>query len=159
MLPDILKPGLAVVFCGTAIGTTSANRGAYYAHPSNRFWQILRDTRLTDRLFNPEEFRLLPLYGLGLTDIVKTLAGSDNSLPMCAFDRDGLRAKMMRYSPRVLAFNGKRAARAFVGSKVTYGPLPTKVGTTAMFVLPSTSGAARRFWDVNPWNELAALAR
>jgi hypothetical protein len=41
ILPDVLMPGLKLVFCGTAAGTVSARRGQYYAHPQNRFWEIL----------------------------------------------------------------------------------------------------------------------
>jgi TDG/mug DNA glycosylase family protein len=37
ILPDVLMPGLKLVFCGTAAGTVSARRGQYYAHPQNRF--------------------------------------------------------------------------------------------------------------------------
>jgi double-stranded uracil-DNA glycosylase len=33
VLPDVLGPGLRVVFCGTAAGAVSAVRGAYYAGP------------------------------------------------------------------------------------------------------------------------------
>ena len=50
VLPDLLRPGLAVVFCGTAAGNASAARSAYYAHPQNKFWRILYDIRLTPRL-------------------------------------------------------------------------------------------------------------
>ena len=38
VLPDVLMPGLRVVFCGYAPGTASAHAGAYYAGPGNRFW-------------------------------------------------------------------------------------------------------------------------
>jgi TDG/mug DNA glycosylase family protein len=41
VLPDLLRPGLRIVFCGTAAGTVSAARGVYYAHPQNRFWSAL----------------------------------------------------------------------------------------------------------------------
>jgi len=40
VLPDVLTPGLQVVFCGTAAGTASAKRGAYYAGPGNQFWPM-----------------------------------------------------------------------------------------------------------------------
>lgn len=32
ILPDVLQPNLNIVFCGTAPGTVSAQRGAYYAN-------------------------------------------------------------------------------------------------------------------------------
>jgi double-stranded uracil-DNA glycosylase len=58
VLPDLLAPGLRIVFCGTAAGTISAARGAYYAHPQNRFWSVLETNGLTPRLLKPEEFGL-----------------------------------------------------------------------------------------------------
>ena len=53
VLPDVLAPGLRIVFCGTAAGTVSARRGAYYAHPQNRFWPALHAVGLTPRLMRP----------------------------------------------------------------------------------------------------------
>ena len=41
ILPDVLEPGLRVVFCGTAAGKASARAGAYYAGPGNAFWPTL----------------------------------------------------------------------------------------------------------------------
>ena len=56
VLPDLVRPGLRIVFCGTAAGTVSAARGAYYAHPQNKFWSALCAVGLTPRLLRPEEF-------------------------------------------------------------------------------------------------------
>src|SRR4051812_44186349 len=81
LLPDVLAPGLNVVFCGTAAGAVSAARGCYYAHPQNKFWRALHLSGLTPRLLAPEEFAALPSFGLGLTDIAKTVCGMDNQLP------------------------------------------------------------------------------
>ena len=44
LLPDVLKPGLDVVFCGKAAGSRSAESGVYYAGNGNRFWKILHRT-------------------------------------------------------------------------------------------------------------------
>ncbi len=54
-----------------------------------------------------------------------------------------------------LAFNGKNPARAALERDVAYGPQEEQIGGAAVWVLPSTSGAARRYWDVGPWRELA----
>lgn len=78
MLTDLLRPGLDLVFCGTAAGTDSARRQAYYAGPGNKFWRTLYRTRLTPRQLEPEEFILLPEFGIGLTDLVKGKAGMDH---------------------------------------------------------------------------------
>ncbi len=77
ILPDVLAPGLRIVFCGTAAGTESARRRCYYAHPQNKFWRALHEVGLTDRRLDCSEFALLPQFGIGLTDIAKTASGMD----------------------------------------------------------------------------------
>ena len=37
-LPDLLRPGLDLVFVGINPGERSASAGHYYAHPGNGFW-------------------------------------------------------------------------------------------------------------------------
>ena len=81
VLPDLLKPGLRIVFCGTAAGNVSAARGAYYAHPQNRFWAALHAFGLTPRKLRPEDYAELSQWGLGLTDIAKHVSGVDRELP------------------------------------------------------------------------------
>lgn len=157
VLPDVLSPGLAVVFCGSAVGAASARRGAYYAGPGNAFWPTLFEVGLTPHQLAPEEYKSITQYGLGLTDLAKSISGSDRVLSKKRFDRDGLQAKVLRYPPRVLAFTSKRAAEEFIGHPVNYGRLHETIGKTMLFVLPSPSGAARRYWSTTPWRELARL--
>jgi len=164
VLPDILRPGLRIVFCGSAAGAESARVGAYYAGPGNKFWPILHKTGLTDRLLKPANFRTLPDFGIGLTDLAKAASGSDASLPPGADDPAALHDRIRRCRPAILAFNGQRAGRVFLrhhaaARTVDYGPQPWSVGDTAIFVLPSTSGAANGFWDEGPWHALASRAK
>ena len=58
VLPNVIKPGLKIVFCGTAVGTVSAKR-SYYAHPQNKFWRVLHAVGLTPRLVTPEDYRVV----------------------------------------------------------------------------------------------------
>src|ERR1700683_2528731 len=81
VLPDLLKPGLRIVFCGPAAGHVSAARGAYYAHPQNRLWWALHTFGLTPRKLTPDEYPELSQWGLGLTDIAKHVSGMDRELP------------------------------------------------------------------------------
>lgn len=158
ILPDVLAPGLRVVFCGTAPGTRSAREGAYYAHPGNHFWRTLFAIGLTPRLLVPGEFRDVLQFGIGLTDVAKHHFGSDADLPRAAFDAAALQRKLTRYRPRIIAFTSKNAARAglALGSRNPgYGEQPVLIGPTRVFVLPSPSGQARGFWNVKPWHELA----
>jgi double-stranded uracil-DNA glycosylase len=159
VLPDVLAPDLAVVFCGTAAGTASARAGAYYAGRGNAFWPTLRAVELTPRELAPAEFRELLGYGIGLTDVCKLRSGSDIEVGDDGFDVAGLEERIAGAEPRILAFNGKNAARAVFEGAVAYGPAPERVAGAEAWVLPSTSGAARRFWDIGPWQELAEAIR
>jgi|SRR5690242_1123720 double-stranded uracil-DNA glycosylase len=102
VLPDVLEPGLKIVFCGTAAGSVSARRGAYYAHPQNRFWPALHAFGFTPRLIRPEDYAELPQWGLGLTDIAKHVSGMDRELPAGALGPDAcaaLHAKITASEP------------------------------------------------------------
>ena len=124
MLDDLFGPNLLIVFCGTAAGKRSAALKQYYAGRGNRFWDILAATKLTPRQLAPSEYRLLPIFGIGLTDIVKGHVGSDVGITFRSADRARLRAKLLDYEPRYLCFNGKRAAQEFFGTKaIAYGVL------------------------------------
>lgn len=159
ILPDLLQPGLRLVFCGTAAGRRSAEEGAYYAHPGNLFWRTLHAVQLTPRLFAPAEYPLLPALGIGLTDLAKHHMGNDDELPRDAFDVAALQARIARHAPGVLAFTSKAAARAALGRTAGYGLQPERIGETRLFVLPSPSGQARGHWKIEPWRALADLVR
>ena len=110
VLPDVLRPGLQVVFCGSAAGAVSAARGAYYAGPGNKLWRILAEVGLTPRRLEPGEVREVLNFGIGLTDLVKTHSGSDAVLPRAADDVAGLIARIRSVRPRPDRVHGKRAA-------------------------------------------------
>jgi double-stranded uracil-DNA glycosylase len=156
ILPDLLRPGLALVFCGTAAGERSAREGAYYAHPGNLFWRALHEAGITPRRFVPADFPALLELRIGLTDLAKRHSGNDADLPPDAFDVPQLLARIERCQPRLLAFTSKAAARAALGRPIdAYGPQPERLGDTQVYALPSPSGQARRHWDIGPWRQLA----
>lgn len=155
ILPDVITHGLRVLFCGSAAGTKSALLGAYFAGPGNRFWPTLHEIGLTPRILQPIEFKCSLVYGLGLTDLAKNTFGPDSSLSAKAYDSTRLRGTVEGFAPSVLAFNGKAPARAFLEHPVKYGLQPEQINDTSIFVLPSTSGAARRYWDSQQWHDLS----
>lgn len=155
ILPDLIAPALQIVFCGTAAGKRSAERRAYYAGAGNRFWPTLFEIGITPRRLEPSEYPELLALGMGLTDLAKETHGSDASLSGADFDTGRLRNLIRRYRPRVLAFTSKTAARVYFGRGMRYGWAPQREGETRFFVLPSPSGAARRYWSATPWRELA----
>lgn len=157
-VPDLLAPGLKLVFCGTALGRISAERRAYYANPGNFFWRTLHNTGLTPERLAPEDYARLLDYGIGLTDLSKGHFGNDNQLPADAFDTTALHEKIERLQPKILAFTSKTGASVFLGKPTGAIPLgfqPETVSDTRIYVLPSPSGQARIFWDQAVWQGLA----
>ena len=186
VLLDILKPGMVTVFCGNAPGTRSAARREYYAHKSNLFWRILAEIRLTPREFDSSEYPELATLRIGLTNLDQASVRSDEEVlrdhhnadaynadaynadayNADAYNADTLCGKIEEYRPRILAFNGKTPAKAFLkeqfdGNGVDYGlqPAEYRLGDTEVFVLPSTASTGRRYWDKEHWDMLAALHR
>ena len=158
ILPDRLKPGLKLVFCGTAAGRRSALAGAYYAHGQNKFWTTLHKVGLTPRLFAPDEYESLWELGIGLTDIAKHVYGMDHQLPRDALGAEAvaaLKARIRKAQPQILAFTSLNAGRKVMGPRAIAGEQPEKLGDTRVFILPSPSPLAANHWDIKPWRDLA----
>lgn len=157
-LPDVLQPNLRVVFCGTAAGRKSSEVGAYYAQPGNQFWPVLHRAGFTPMRISPVNYRQCLEFGIGLTDLAKLVAGVDAEIEHSHFDSEGLLRKVQQYRPAFLAFTSKKAGETFFNLKaVDYGPI-TRIGDTVVWVLPSTSGMAKKYWDESWWCKLAEAA-
>jgi TDG/mug DNA glycosylase family protein len=160
VLPDLLRPGLKIVFCGTAAGTVSARRGHYYAHPQNKFWPTLHAIGLTPRLLKAEEFPLVGEWGIGLTDIAKTVSGMDKELPSGSLGRlacEALRQRVLAHQPAILAFTSLTAGRRYLGSTAGFGEQAETIGATRLWLLPSPSPAANWNWRAHEhWWRAAA---
>ena len=158
ILPDRLKPGLKLVFCGTAAGRQSALQRAYYAHGQNKFWTTLHKTGLTPRLFAPQDYEGLWELGIGLTDIAKHVYGMDHQLPKDALGAEAvaaLKARVLKAKPHILAFTSLNGGRKVMGAKAVAGEQEEKLGDTQVFILPSPSPLAANHWDIEPWRALA----
>ena len=160
VLPDVLAPGLKLVFCGSAVGPESFRQQAYYAHPRNKFWPTLFAVGLTPVQLQPREYRRVLEFGIGLTDLAKRRHGVDSVLVAADYDATALARKMARHRPRALAFVGKKPGAAFLRhcfarDVSAFGLQTEQLDTTAVFVLPSPSPANPGHWDVGPWHALA----
>ena len=159
VLPNLLAPRLRLIFCGMAAGPVSAMLRQYYAGPGYKFWKVLAEVGLIPDELEPCQYRQLLSYGIGLTDLVKARSGVDAVLSAADMGTAELRHRIECYQPRYLCFNGKRVAEGFLRRPVSYGLQAERIGATAVFVAPSTSGAANRWWSIVPWQELARLSR
>lgn len=174
-LPDILGPDLDVVFVGTSAGKKSVERGHYYSNGGNRFYRWVHEAGFTPNQLEPKDDQLLPVFGIGLTDLSKTYAGMDGGEGQSgSFDCQGLIDRLVPHRPKVVAFTGKLGVESsfgpFVGrcGGVYFGPQDWTVGDSLAFVLPSTSSASPatrplRGIDgadklpIEYWHELAAF--
>jgi TDG/mug DNA glycosylase family protein len=150
-VPDVLAPGLDVVFCGINPGHASAAAAAHFANPRNDFWRLLHAAGFTPRLLEPsQQFALLPL-GIGVTNAAyRTTRGSGD---LRRADFAGSAERLQRIArelrPRALAFVGKEAYRGVFGERPEHGLQERRLGATLLFVLPSTSPANAAV----PWQE------
>lgn len=142
-VPDVLGPGLDVVFCGINPGRVSAEAGAHFANPRNDFWRLLHDVSFTPRMLAPNEQFELPRYGVGVTNAAfRTTPGSGD---LRRTDFAGAVERLDRIAvdlrPRFIAFVGKEAYRGAFGERPDLGLQARRLGATKLFVLPSTSPA------------------
>lgn len=142
-VPDVIAPGLRVLFCGINPGLYTAATGHHFARPGNRFWPALHGAGFTPRQFAPwEERELLPL-GIGITNMVERTTATAAELSAAEYVAGGTRlARVVSdYHPRVVAFLGIGSYRtAFARPRAALGLQPERLGETALWVLPSPSG-------------------
>jgi TDG/mug DNA glycosylase family protein len=156
LVPDLLAPGLDLVFCGTAPSPASYRARAYYANPGNAFWATLHAVGLTPERLTPQRYPELLAWRIGLTDLNKTEYGSDHELSAQAMDARSLHAKLRKYRPAAVAFTSKNAASLALDVKApAYGCQVEPLEGAVVFVLASPSGRARSFWTLEPWRAAA----
>ena len=157
-VPDVIAPGLRVLFCGINPGLYTAAVGHHFARPGNRFWPALFAGRFTDRLLSPFDERELLKSGYGITNLVMRTTPTANELSVDEMREGGrkLTTKVRRYKPAFLAVLGVGAYRAGFGmAKAQIGPQAQTIGETKIWVLPNPSGLNAHYQA----DELARLFR
>ncbi|HKO60109.1 MAG TPA: G/U mismatch-specific DNA glycosylase [Pyrinomonadaceae bacterium] len=142
-VPDLIAPGLRILFCGINPGLYTAAVGHHFARPGNRFWPALFAGGFTDRLLSPFEERELLKSRYGITNLVMRTTPTANELSLEEMREGGakLTAKVKRYKPQFLAVLGVGAYRAGFGQpKAQVGLQDQTIGQTKVWVLPNPSG-------------------
>jgi TDG/mug DNA glycosylase family protein len=142
-LPDVIAPGLDVLFCGINPSLMSAERGHHFARPGNRFWPAIHLAGFTPRLFTPDEDRELLGHGLGITNVVArpTRAAAELTREELHEGAAALADLVAEYRPRVLAVLGVTAWRTgFDRPKAVVGLQPERIAGAATWVVPNPSG-------------------
>ncbi|MGY1773785.1 G/U mismatch-specific DNA glycosylase [Blastococcus sp. SYSU D00813] len=154
-LPDVVAPGLDVLFCGINPSLTSAAVGHHFARPGNRFWPAIHLAGLTPRRLTPDEDRELLRYGLGSTNIADrpTRTAAELSTAELQEGLAALAALVAEHRPRVLAVLGVTAWRLAAGRpRAALGRQPEPLGGAETWVVPNPSG-------LNAHHQLPDLAR
>lgn len=142
-VPDIVGPGVAVLFIGINPGLYSGATGHHFARPGNRFWPALFRAGLTPRLLHPSEEAELLGFGVGLTKLVHRATATAAELKDEELRAGGARIKRMvsRYRPKVACFLGVGAYNQAYGRKNTaVGVQEERLGPAELWVLPNPSG-------------------
>ena len=146
-LPDLLRPGLDLVFVGINPGERSAQLGHYYGHRGNSFWRALAESGLVADMVGPDEDRALLDCGIGFTDVVKRVQTDSTQVTDAELRaaRPAFERRIAYASPRAVCFTTTRAFDVLfprVRAPRTWGGQPVTIAGADVWVMPSTSGRA-----------------
>jgi len=142
-IPDLIGPGLRVLFAGINPSLYSAATGQHFARPGNRFWPALHRSGFTSRQLRPTEQPLLLGLGLGITNVVARATARADELDAAELRAGGqaLAALAGAYGVSFVAILGVTAYRtAFGRPKATVGPQVEQLGGARVWILPNPSG-------------------
>jgi double-stranded uracil-DNA glycosylase len=142
-IPDVVGPGLRVLFSGINPSLYSAATGCHFARPGNRFWPALHASGFTASQLRPSEQQSLPSYGLGITNLVARATARADELTVVELRTggDALDRLAERLEVPFLAVLGLTAYRAAFGVPgAVVGPQSLRLGGAQVWVLPNTSG-------------------
>jgi double-stranded uracil-DNA glycosylase len=154
-VPDLVAPGLRVLFCGINPSLYSSAVGYHFARPGNRFWPALHASGFTQRLLAPCEGHLLLALGCGITNLVSRASATPAELAPGELRaaRARLERKVRRLAPRWVAILGIGAyATTFRTTTPRVGPQAECLAGAGLWVLPNPSG-------LNANHQLPELAR
>lgn len=144
-VPDLVGPGLKLLFVGINPSIMSAETGFHFAHPVNRFYPALRAAGILpdDVLTLEQAAPVLVERGVGITNLV-----ARESVRADELDDDELRAGRARlerfvtgHGPRVVAVAGITAFRTAFGERhARPGRQGTGIGEAELWVVPNPSG-------------------
>lgn len=159
--PDLLAPGLRVLFVGINPGRKSAERGHNFAGPGNHFWRLLHDAGWTPRRYEPHEEERLLTHGIGITNVVARASRGEDDLSWDELVAGGLKLRdtIERLRPRIVALLGKNVYRAYAGlrrsAKVEWGCQPDSVVSGVIDVVAPNPSARSTI----PYEQRLALFR
>ena len=147
-VPDIVGPGIRVLFCGINPSLRSAETGQHFAHPGNRFWKVLHGSGFTPELLTPADGGRLVDLGVGITNLVSrpTRAASELSRDELRQGAEVLASTVATWQPQWVAVVGVGAYRsAFSRPRAELGPQDERIGPAGLWLLANPSGLQARY--------------
>lgn len=148
-VPDLVGPGLKLLFVGINPGLWTAATQTHFAHPGNRFYPALRLAGIIDRDLDrgepmtDQDRAYLVARGIGITNLVnRATARADELSPAeLRAGRTRLEAFVAQHQPVVVAVAGLTAYRAaFADPKARGGEQADRLFGSRVWVVPNPSG-------------------
>lgn len=148
-VPDLVGPGLRLVFVGINPGLMTAALQIHFGNPGNRFRPALVGAGLLDPQadgrpgMTREDLATLVSRGVGITNLVPVATARADELTRTQLleGRSRLERFVAAHRPRVVAVLGITAYRiAFERPRATSGRQPEPLGDAELWVVPNPSG-------------------
>ncbi len=148
-VPDLVGPGLKLLFVGINPGLWTAATSTHFAHPGNRFYPALRMAGVIEReidrgtgMSDADRAHLVE-RGIGITNVVARATSKASELSVAELRAGGerLRVFVREHAPRVVALAGITAYRAAFGdAKAQLGRQPQQFEGAELWIVPNPSG-------------------
>jgi double-stranded uracil-DNA glycosylase len=148
-VPDLVGPGVRLLFVGINPGLWTAATQTHFAHPGNRFYPALLRAGIIERPIDRgsgmsgTDRRHLLERGIGITNLVNRATAKASELTDAELRQGGERLVefVLRHSPAVVAIAGITAYRAAFGLRsATMGEQEGGFEGARLFVVPNPSG-------------------
>jgi TDG/mug DNA glycosylase family protein len=148
-VPDLVGPGLRLLFVGINPGLWTAATSTHFAHPGNRFYPALRRAGIIARDIDrgvgmsDADRRHLVERGIGITNLVAYATVRASELTRADLRAGGQRLErfVADHRPAVVAIAGVTAYRdAFDIRHAVLGRQPGSLADAELWVVPNPSG-------------------
>jgi len=148
-VPDLVGPGLRLLFVGINPGLWTAATQTHFAYPGNRFYPALREAGIIERPIDrgvgmsDDDRRSMVGRGIGITNVAHRATAKASELTADELRAGGeqLRRFVREHAPTVVAIAGITAYRtAFGHPTATMGEQPEPFEGARLFVVPNPSG-------------------
>jgi TDG/mug DNA glycosylase family protein len=148
-VPDLVGPGLRLLFVGINPGLWTAAVQTHFAHPANRFYPALLAAGIIERPIDPAagmsdaDRAYFVARGLGITNLVAHATARADELSTAELRAGGERllARVADWRPAVVAIAGITAYRAAFGARTAAsGRQPEPLAGAELWGVPNPSG-------------------